>query len=79
MERSAGLRPAAARSAERAQEIPWVFERLNVLRLTEPRSAVTEIDLSNTPSRCTRLTHGLAFLLVNHKSSTLRSIATEDG
>ena len=49
MERSAGLRPAAARSAERAQEIPWVFERLNVLRLTEPRSAVTEIDLSNTP------------------------------
>jgi hypothetical protein len=49
MERSAGLRPAAARSAERAQEIPWVFERLNALRLTEPRSAVTEIDLSNTP------------------------------
>gem|GEM_PF-1806208 len=49
MERSAGLRHAAARSAERAQEIPWVFERLNVLRLTEPRSAVTEIDLSNTP------------------------------
>jgi len=49
MERSAGLRHAAARSAERAQEIPWVFERLNVLRLTEPRSAVTEIDLGNTP------------------------------
>jgi hypothetical protein len=49
LERSAGLRPAAAWSAERAQEIPWVFERLNVLRLTEPRSAVTEIDLGNTP------------------------------
>ena len=39
MERSAGLRPAAARNAERAQEIPWVFGLLNVLRLTEPRSA----------------------------------------
>ena len=49
MERSAGLRPAAARSAERAQEIPWVFGLLNVLRLTEPRSAAAEIDLGNTP------------------------------
>ena len=57
MERSAGLRPAAARSAEWAQEIPWVFERLNMLRLTEPRSAVAEIDLGNTP-----LTHAPFFL-----------------
>jgi hypothetical protein len=44
MEWSAGLRPAAARSAERAQEIPWIFRLLNVLRLTEPRSAVAEIN-----------------------------------
>jgi hypothetical protein len=49
MERSADLRPAAARSAERAQEIPWVFGLLNVLRFTEPRSAVAEIDLGNMP------------------------------
>ena len=49
MERSAGLRPAAARRAERAQEIPWVFGLFNVLRLTEPRSAAAEIDLGNTP------------------------------
>jgi hypothetical protein len=54
MERSAGLRPAAARRAERAQEIPCVFGLLNVLRLTEPRSAAAEIDLGNTPSRCAR-------------------------
>jgi len=54
MEWSAGLRPAAARSAERTQEIPWIFRLLNVLRPTEPRSAVAEIDLGNTSSRCAR-------------------------
>src|ERR1017187_3042167 len=27
----------------------WVFGLLNVLRLTEPRSAAAEIDLGNTP------------------------------
>jgi hypothetical protein len=61
MERSAGLRPAAARSAEWVQEIPWVFERLNMLRLTEPRSAVAEIDLGNTPSTWTRQDAGGRF------------------
>ena len=74
MERSAGLRPAAARSAERAQEIPWVFERLNVLRLTEPRSAVTEIDLSNTPSRCA-LSFGRCVVYTTPPAGACRVIA----
>jgi hypothetical protein len=45
-------RGSATRSSpesERAQEIPWGFGLLNVLQLTEPRSAVAEIDLGNTP------------------------------
>ena len=31
------------------RKFPWVFGLLNVLRLTEPRSAGAEIDLGNSP------------------------------